>query len=81
MINFSKVGTKEELLEEISKLPESTHSASTEICAQAKATATLLVTGLKTSGGHVNLRANEINQWKQIECQVSGQEIKPKEQK
>ena len=81
MINFSKVGTKEELLKAIDELPAETHSANKEIVTQVKSTAKLLVSSLKTNGGHVNLRANQLNNWSQLECQVSGQEIKPKEQK
>lgn len=81
MINFSKVGTKEELIAAIDELPVSTHSANEEIVAQAKSTAKLLISGLKTTGAHLNLRTNQLNQWSQLECQVSGQEIKPQEKK
>lgn len=79
MINFSKVGTKEELLKAISELPEETTSATKELVAQGKAAATLLVNTVSTNGAHCNLRVNKINQFVQIECQVAGHEIiKPK---
>lgn len=76
MINFSKVGLKEELIAEIDALPASTISASEELVSQAKSSAKLLISSLSTNGASINLRANKINNFVQLECQVAGQELK-----
>ena len=75
MINFSKVGLIQDLVDAVNALPEETSSADKDLVALAKQVATAQVKALKTNGAHLNLRANTINQWRQLECQVAGQTI------
>jgi hypothetical protein len=78
MINFSKIDTKENLLAAIAALPDETSSASKELVAAGKTSVVALLNSVKANGAHCNFRVNSINDWKQIEVQVAGQEIKPK---
>ena len=77
MINFSRVDTKEKLVEAINALPESTPQADAESVKLAKAVVLNHLAQLTTNGAHVNFRVNSINQWRQTEVQVAGQVIAP----
>lgn len=81
MINFSKVGTIDELIAAVKELPETTSSTDAALVARAKAGAIAeleAVLSEKVNGASLNLRANIINNFRQMEIQVVGRWIEPK---